>query len=161
MLSREFLDLVDHTLLKAEATREQVTALCAEARELQPASVCVNGLWVSHCVSELDGSDVPVCSVVGFPLGAMAAAAVAERGWQAVFAALESLKPGDLEKTIVIRNEPHSVVQAIVRQIAHYTWHVGQIVLLAKHVKTTRGEAWNYMTIPPGGSQAFNRAKGL
>jgi deoxyribose-phosphate aldolase len=76
--AREFLDLVDHTLLKAEATREQVTTLCAEARELRPASVCVNGLWVSHCVSELDGAGVPVCSVVGFPLGAMAAAAVAD-----------------------------------------------------------------------------------
>ena len=78
MLSRDFLDLVDHTLLKAEATRDQVTALCAEARELRPASVCVNGLWVAHCVSELDGSQVPVCSVVGFPLGAMAAFAVAD-----------------------------------------------------------------------------------
>jgi deoxyribose-phosphate aldolase len=76
--ARDFLDLVDHTLLKAEATRDQVTALCAEARELRPASVCVNGLWVAHCVSELDGTDVPVCSVVGFPLGAMAAAAVAD-----------------------------------------------------------------------------------
>ena len=84
-----------------------------------------------------------------------------ERGWQAVFAALESLKPGDLEKTIVIRNEPHSVIQAIVRQVAHYAWHVGQIVLLAKHVKTSRGEPWDYMTIPPGGSGAFNRSKGL
>ncbi len=78
MQARDFLDLVDHTLLKAEATREQVRTLCAEARELRPASVCVNGLWVSHCVSELDGSGVPVCSVVGFPLGAMAAAAVAD-----------------------------------------------------------------------------------
>ena len=84
MQSREFLDLVDHTLLKAEATRDQVTALCAEARELRPASVCVNGLWVSHCVAELDGTDVPVCSVVGFPLGAMAAAAVADEARLAV-----------------------------------------------------------------------------
>ena len=78
MQAQQFLGMVDHTLLKAEATREQVSALCAEARELHPASVCVNGLWVAHCVSELDGSGVPVCSVVGFPLGAMAAAAVAD-----------------------------------------------------------------------------------
>jgi hypothetical protein len=84
-----------------------------------------------------------------------------EAGWRALFAALESLQPGDLERTVTIRNEPHSVIQAIIRQIAHYTWHVGQIVLLAKHIKTTRNEPWNYMTIAPGGSQAFNRAKGL
>jgi deoxyribose-phosphate aldolase len=75
---KEFLGMVDHTLLKPEATREQVTALCEEARELSPASVCVNGLWVSHALAELDGSDVPVCSVVGFPLGSMAAMTVAQ-----------------------------------------------------------------------------------
>ena len=84
-----------------------------------------------------------------------------EAGWRTLFTALESLQPGDLERTVLIRHEPHTVVQAIIRQIAHYTWHVGQIVLLAKHIKTTRNEPWNYMTIPPGGSQAFNRAKGL
>ncbi|HEY7117055.1 MAG TPA: DUF1572 family protein [Tepidisphaeraceae bacterium] len=84
-----------------------------------------------------------------------------DQGWHTLFAALDSLKPNDLERTIYIRKEPHSVIQAIIRQIAHYTWHVGQIVLLAKHIKTTRNEPWNYMTIPPGGSQAFNRDKGL
>jgi hypothetical protein len=84
-----------------------------------------------------------------------------EAGWRTLFTALESLQPGDLERTVTIRNEPHTVIQAIIRQIAHYTWHVGQIVLLAKHIKTTRNQPWNYMTIPPGGSQAFNRAKGL
>jgi hypothetical protein len=84
-----------------------------------------------------------------------------ERGWATVFAALGSLGPGDLERTVYIRNEPHSVVLAIVRQVAHYAWHVGQIVLLAKHVKTARGEAWDYMTVAPGGSAAFNTTKGL
>lgn len=84
-----------------------------------------------------------------------------ESGWQTLFTALASLQPGDLERTIHIRNEPHSVIQAIIRQIAHYAWHTGQIVLLAKHIKTARNEPWTYMTIPPGGSRAFNRAKGL
>ena len=84
-----------------------------------------------------------------------------ERGWATVFAALDSLNPGDLERTVFIRKEPHSVVLAIFRQVAHYAWHVGQIVLLAKHIRTSRGERWDYMTVPPGGSQAFNRAKGL
>jgi hypothetical protein len=84
-----------------------------------------------------------------------------EQGWATVFAALESLKEGDLEKTVYVRREPHSVILAITRQIAHYAYHVGQIVLLAKHIKTSRGEPWNYMTIPPGGSKALNQAKGL
>jgi Protein of unknown function (DUF1572) len=84
-----------------------------------------------------------------------------DKGWAAVFAALDSLKEGDLEKTVFVRREPHSVILAIIRQLAHYAYHVGQIVLLAKHIKTSRGEPWNYMTIPPGGSKAFNKAKGM
>jgi hypothetical protein len=84
-----------------------------------------------------------------------------DEGWATVFAALESLGEGDLERTIHIRREAHSVILAIMRQMAHYAYHVGQIVLLAKHIKTSRGEAWNYMTIPPGRSQAFNKLKGI
>ena len=61
-----------------------------------------------------------------------------ETGWAAVFTALESLQEGDLEKTVHIRREPHSVILAITRQVAHYAYHVGQIVLLAKHIKTSR-----------------------
>jgi deoxyribose-phosphate aldolase len=80
----DFLRMVDHTLLKAESTRDQVTELCGEARRLSPASVCVNGLWVAHAVAELDGTDVPVCSVVGFPLGSMAAVSVAREAADAV-----------------------------------------------------------------------------
>src|SRR5689334_7226194 len=80
-----------------------------------------------------------------------------EAGWRCVFAAIEPLSPADLERTVLIRNEPHSVVLAITRQIAHYNYHVGQIVLLAKHIKTMRGEEWNYLTVPPGGSKEFNR----
>jgi hypothetical protein len=80
-----------------------------------------------------------------------------ESGWAAVFAALEPLSDDDLSRTVYIRREPLSVVEAIVRQVEHYGYHVGQIVLIAKHL---RGDTWKYLTIPPGGSQAFNRAKG-
>jgi deoxyribose-phosphate aldolase len=61
---------IDHTLLKAIATAEQVRELCAEARKFGFASVCVNPCWVTLCAKELAGSDVIVCSVIGFPLGA-------------------------------------------------------------------------------------------
>jgi deoxyribose-phosphate aldolase len=63
--------MVDHTLLKPEATRVQIDALCAEAVRLQTRTVCVNGLWVRAAAERLANSGVGVCAVVGFPLGAM------------------------------------------------------------------------------------------
>jgi deoxyribose-phosphate aldolase len=63
---------IDHTLLKAIATAAQVRELCAEARKFGFASVCVNPYWVSLCAKELAGSDIVVCTVIGFPLGANA-----------------------------------------------------------------------------------------
>ena len=77
-----------------------------------------------------------------------------EEGWAVVFSALEGLKPEDLELTVYIRKEPHSVLQAINRQLAHYAYHVGQIVLLAKHF---RGAEWKSLSIPRGKSEEFNR----
>jgi deoxyribose-phosphate aldolase len=62
--------MIDHTLLKAEATQEQIIKLCEEAREYGFASVCVNPVWVKTATKELKGSDVKVCTVIGFPLGA-------------------------------------------------------------------------------------------
>jgi deoxyribose-phosphate aldolase len=63
--------LIDHTILRADATEQDVKRVCAEAREHGFASVCVNGYWVPLVVSELAGSSVKVCTVAGFPLGAM------------------------------------------------------------------------------------------
>ncbi len=80
-------------------------------------------------------------------------AAYWERGWSTLFAALDLLTDADLDRTIHIRGEPHSVFQAINRQTAHYNLHLGQIMLIAKHL---RGDTWKYLTIPPGGSAAFN-----
>jgi deoxyribose-phosphate aldolase len=62
--------MIDHTLLKPDATRTEIEALCREAAENKFASVCVNPTWVAFCASLLQGSGVKVCSVVGFPLGA-------------------------------------------------------------------------------------------
>ena len=68
---------IDHTLLKADATYDKIQKLCKEAREYDFASVCVNGYWVSTCKELLAGSDVMVCTVIGFPLGAMSSDAKA------------------------------------------------------------------------------------
>lgn len=62
--------MIDHTLLKADATEEQMITLCEEARQYSFASVCVNPTWVKFCSEQLQSSDVKVCTVIGFPLGA-------------------------------------------------------------------------------------------
>jgi hypothetical protein len=79
-----------------------------------------------------------------------------ERGWKAVFDALEPLAEADLARTITIRTEPHSVMQAINRQIAHYSYHVGQIVLLAKHGAASTTGNWSSLTVPRKKSGEFN-----
>ena len=75
-------------------------------------------------------------------------------GWQILLEAVAALKPEDVSRTVYIRQEPHSVLQAINRQVAHYAYHVGQIVFLAKHL---RSQDWKSLSIPRGQSEAFNR----
>jgi hypothetical protein len=75
-----------------------------------------------------------------------------EEGRSFVFAAVENLSDADLERTVMIRTEPHSVMQAINRQLAHYAYHVGQIIYLARHFA---GDRWQTLTIPRGGSAEF------
>jgi hypothetical protein len=77
-----------------------------------------------------------------------------EAGWACLFAALQPLNDADLARTITIRGEAHSVLQAINRQLAHYPHHIGQIVLLAKHFA---GDRWQTLSVPRKGSAEFNR----
>jgi uncharacterized damage-inducible protein DinB len=72
-----------------------------------------------------------------------------EAGWKYVFDALASLTDADLSRTVLIRSEPHSVTQAINRQVAHYSYHVGQIVFLSKHFASAH---WTTLTVPRGKS---------
>jgi deoxyribose-phosphate aldolase len=81
---RDMAGYIDHTLLKAAATKEEVDTLCAEAREHRFASVCVNPYWVKHCAQLLQGTQVKVCTVVGFPLGANAAEIKAHEARRAI-----------------------------------------------------------------------------
>lgn len=78
-----------------------------------------------------------------------------EQGWKTLFDALEPLNDADLDRTVMIRTEPHSVTQAINRQIAHYSNHLGQITLLAKHFAAKSGQ-WTAVTIPRRKSGEFN-----
>jgi hypothetical protein len=76
------------------------------------------------------------------------------QGWELLFAALEPLSDADADTTVTIRGEPHSVMQAINRQMAHYSYHIGQIVLLAKYFTQDR---WQSLTVPRGKSVEYHQ----
>jgi len=78
-----------------------------------------------------------------------------EKGWSCFLAALDSLKKKDLKKTVTIRQEPLSVIDAINRQLAHYPYHIGQIVHIAKTIK---GKNWKNLSIAKGASQVYNES---
>jgi len=78
-----------------------------------------------------------------------------EEGWATVLGTVESMTPEDVSRTITIRQEPHTVVQALNRALAHYAQHIGQIVFLSKHLRSTN---WKTLSIPRGKSEEFNRA---
>ncbi len=78
-----------------------------------------------------------------------------EEGWRVAMESLQGLTPADLNRTVTIRGEPHSVPLAMARSLAHTAYHVGQIVHVARHYA---GDNWETLTIPRGGSEAFNQA---
>jgi len=79
-----------------------------------------------------------------------------EEGWSCVQQTLAALQPAEIERTVFIRGEPHSVIQATQRSLAHIAYHVGQIIYLGKHI---RQAAWNSLSIPKGKSAEYNARK--
>lgn len=109
--------MIDHTILKPEAGKEQVETICREAREYGFASVCVNSSYVPLCAELLRDTEVKVCTVIGFPLGAMSTAAKAAEARQAILNGAEELdmvihigmlKDGNNE---YVEQDIHSVVE--------------------------------------------------
>jgi hypothetical protein len=78
-----------------------------------------------------------------------------EQGWSHVFSALDSLHPEDMQRTVTIRQEPHTVLQALNRSLAHYAQHIGQLVFLAKHLRASQ---WETLSIPRGKSEEYKVA---
>jgi len=91
---------------------------------------------------------------VNAPLTRKALMGMWEEGWRCLFLALEPLSDADLARSVAIRGEPHSVMQAINRQLAHYPYHIGQMVMLAKHFRSGN---WKSLTVPRNQSSEFNR----
>lgn len=116
--STELARLIDHTLLKPEATQEQVRQLCAEAATHHFASVCINPVYVPLAAQQLHGTDVAVCTVVGFPLGATLPQVKAYETTQAIMAGAREIdmviNVGALKSglTDVVRDDITAVVQA-------------------------------------------------
>ncbi len=81
-----------------------------------------------------------------------------DKGWDCLFQVLNGLSPADLSKIVIIRNEEHTVVEAINRQLTHYASHIGQIIFIAKMVLDNQ---WRTLTIPKNASREFNAKKGL
>ena len=79
-----------------------------------------------------------------------------QEGWSCLFKALDSISDDDLSKVIYIRNQGHTILEAINRQLSHYPYHIGQIVFIGKML---RAKNWNSLSIPKGGSKEYNRDK--
>ena len=79
-----------------------------------------------------------------------------QQAWVYIFSALDSLKPEDVLRTVTIRQEPHTVMQALNRALAHYAQHIGQIVFLAKHLRSSR---WQTLSIPRGKSEDYKMVR--
>ena len=94
MTNKEILAMVDHTLLKADATKEDIKRICEEAMENETASICINPGFIEYAVGIM-GDKIPVCTVIGFPLGAMTTAAK-------VFEAKDAIEKGAQEVDMVI-----------------------------------------------------------
>ena len=118
--------LIDHTILKPDATRADIVKVCREARQYGFASVCVNPYWVPVVRAELDGSPVKVCSVVGFPLGATSTEAK-------VCETAAALRAGAQEIDMVInvgalRSGDHEAVKLDIQQVVRVAHEAGAIV---------------------------------
>ncbi|MGA9174921.1 MAG: deoxyribose-phosphate aldolase [Thermoactinomyces sp.] len=118
MNAKELAAMIDHTLLKPEATLEQIRVLCEEAKQYHFASVCVNPYWVKEAAKLLSGTDVKVCTVVGFPLGATTSETKAFETKDAIKNGADeidmvinigALKSGDLE---TVKRDIEAVVKA-------------------------------------------------
>ncbi|MDQ0339619.1 deoxyribose-phosphate aldolase [Caldalkalibacillus uzonensis] len=115
MQANQLAAYIDHTLLKPEATQEQIDKLCEEARQYQFASVCVNPTWVKRCAEQLKGTNVKVCTVIGFPLGANTSVIKAAETAQAI---ADGAQEVDMVLNIgALKSGQHNVVEQDIKAV--------------------------------------------
>ena len=172
MIEKHFLD---DTLLQLRKLKAQAERACAQIDDegfFAPLGTDENSIAVimKHCAGNMrsrwtdflttDGEKPDRNRDTEFELDPAetrdSILALWEDGWSRVFGAIQPLRPEDLMRTVTIRGEAHTVLEAIQRQVSHYAAHVGQIVLLAKHYA---GASWKTLSIPRGKSREFDVAK--
>jgi uncharacterized damage-inducible protein DinB len=157
-LLRYYKNLAERAM--AQVTDEQLTAVIDEennsiALTVKHMAGNMRSRWTDFLTSDGEKPDRNRDSeFVDPPASREALLAMWEAGWKLVFDALEPLAEPDMARTVTIRGEAHSVMQAINRQMAHYPYHCGQIVMLAKHLKSS---GWQALTVPRGHSGEFNK----
>ena len=147
----------------AQVTDEQLLAVLDD--EMNSIAVIVKHMagnmrsrWTDFLTSDGEKPDRQRdTEFVDPPLTRETLIALWEEGWSCLFGALEPLSEEDMQRTVTIRGEAHSVMQAINRQVAHYSYHCGQIVFLSKHVNHRE---WKSLSVPRGKSEQFNRRVG-
>ncbi len=157
-LFRYYKNLAERAM--AQVTDEQLLAVLDD--EMNSIAVIVKHMagnmrsrWTDFLTSDGEKPDRQRDSeFVDPPCTREALLAVWEEGWRCLLGTLETLTDQDLQRTVTIRGEAHSVMQAINRQVAHYSYHCGQIVLLAKHFKHSE---WQSLSVPRRKSAEFNR----
>jgi deoxyribose-phosphate aldolase len=118
--------LIDHTLLKPEATRDDVLKVCREARKYSFASVCINPYWVPLVAAQLAGSPVKVCTVIGFPLGATSTEAKVAETEAALRVGAQEIDM--VENVGALRSGDHDAVKADIAAVVEVSHHAGAIV---------------------------------
>jgi hypothetical protein len=162
---RDSLALFHHYKKLAERAMEQVTdeqLVTVLDSEMNSIAIIVKHLvgnmrsrWTDFLISDGEKPDRQRDTEFENPPATRTALMILwEEGWNCVFTALEPLSDADLDRRVAIRGEPHSVMQAINRQIAHYAYHCGQMVFLAKQLQH---EKWKSLTVPRGKSEEFNQ----
>lgn len=157
-LFRQYKNLAERAM--AQATDEHLVAV--SDGEMNSIAVIVKHMagnmrsrWTDFLTTDGEKPDRQRdAEFVNPPSTQEALLAMWEEGWTCVFNALEPLSGEDLQRTVTIRGEAHSVMQAINRQMAHYSYHCGQIVLLAKHFNHSR---WQSLTVSRRQSEQFNQ----
>jgi uncharacterized damage-inducible protein DinB len=158
-LFRQYKKLAERAI--AQVTDEQLTATLDQemnsiAQIVKHMAGNMRSRWTDFLTTDGEKPDRNRDSeFVDAPAARQELLALWDTGWQLVFDALEPLSEADLGRTVTIRGEPHSVMQAINRQVAHYSMHCGQIVMLAKHLA---GDHWRSLSVPRNMSGEFNRA---